>query len=161
LRGLGSHKAALGAQRKACGESCPIAEGRAGDRTKDGFVYFYLTPPELIVVDPMTFEEDSGGPYKLKNFQPGLHRLPVAAIVEAKGKRGVAVDSASLLLIDGAFYADLQEAFEWDKSHKSNGSLNKTYLDKVAKQIGNRFGLCSIDGDGDWMIDAKQIERVK
>jgi hypothetical protein len=48
-----------------------------------------------------------------------------------------------------------------DKSHKSNGSLNKTYLDKVAKQIGNRFGLCSIDGDGDWMIDAKQIERVK
>ena len=108
----------------------------------------------------MTFEEDSGGPYKLKNFKPGLHRLPIAAIKPAKGKRGVAVDSASLILIDGAFYAHFQDTFEWDKSNTRKGTTDKAYLDKVAAKIGSRFAYCPLEGDGEWMIDVKAIERV-
>ena len=126
----------------------------------DGYVYFHLSTAELVVVDPMSFEEDAGGPYTVKNFKPGVYRLPTRAIRPAKGKRGVAVDSGTLLLIDGAFCAGLAEAFDWTRTRNARGSLNLKYLDKVARNLGTRFGLCEVSGDGNWMIDVKEIERV-
>ena len=103
--------------------------------------------------------------------------MPVSAVRDAEGKgrdkakgRGVAVDSASLLIIDNAFYADLAENFEWDKSTGSSGRLKVKYLDEVARRIGNRFGFCTAPGvgsghefvgDGLYVLDVKQVERVE
>jgi hypothetical protein len=149
------------------------------DHEKDGHVYFYLTTPRLVMLDPMTWEEDGGGPYELKakGFKRGLYRVPVSAVraAHAKGKksekaRGVAVDSASVVIIDNAFYADLAENFEWDKCTGSSGRLKTKYLDEVARRIGNRFGFCTapgvgsghdFEGDGLYVLDVKQIERAK
>ena len=137
------------------------------DCNKDGYVYFYLTTPEVIVIDPMTWEEDSGGPYHVPNFKkPGLYRLPVSAIKNAK-KRGVTVDSGTLLFIDNAFFPELPEHYEWDKAQKPNGSIDTNYHNQTATQLGSRFGICSAPpnkfksefvGDGFYTVDAKAIE---
>jgi hypothetical protein len=156
-----------------------VVEGLADvpwDHTKDGYVYLYLTTPKIVMLDPMTWEEDNGGPYEFKGkgFKPGLYRVPVSAVrgVDETGEgesRGVAVDSASLLMIDNAFYADLAENFDWEKSTGSSGRLKVKYLNEVARRIGNRFGFCSapgvgsghdFQGDGLYTLDVKQVERV-
>ena len=135
-------------------------------------MYFYLTTPELMVVDPMTWEEDVGGPYRINNFtKPGVYRLPVSAIKNECGeKRGVAVDSATLLFVDNAFFAELQDSYEWDKATASDGASDWNYHDKVAELIGNRFGICTpppkqfkskFQGDGLYGIDSKQINKVE
>ena len=139
------------------------------DCDKDGYVYLHLTTPEVMVLDPMTWEEDSDGPYRVPNFKkPGLYRLPVKAIKDAEGKkRGVAVDSATLLLVDNAFFSELQDHYDWDKATKSNGSIDPKYHNEIAAKIGSRFGVCSAPsakfksefvGDGLYTIDAKKIE---
>jgi hypothetical protein len=135
-----------------------------------GYVYFYLTSPELMVVDPMTWEEDSGGPCRIENFDgPGFYRLPVSAIKNAE-ETGVAVDSATLLLIDNEFFPALQEAYEWAKAVKPSGRNDWKYHDEIAAQIGNRFGICTTPskrfksdfrGDGFYQVDTKNIKRVK
>ena len=175
-------KRAAGAKRSA---KKPASDSRAAkgrelvaslakvpwDYDRQGYVYFYLSSPEFIVLDPMTWE-DSGGPYKVKSFKkPGLFRIHVSAIKEADGEgQGVAVDSATLLFVDNAFFADLLEVYSWDKSTKSNGALDKTYHAKIAEAIGNRFGVCTTPlkklksefiGDGFYTIDVKQIERAE
>jgi hypothetical protein len=149
------------------------------DHEKDGYVYFYLTTPRVVMLDPMTWEEDGGGPYELKakGFKPGLYRIPVSAVRNAEGKtkksakgRGVAVDSASVVIVDNAFYADLAENFEWDKCTGTSGRLKVKYLDEVARRIGNRFGFCTapgvgsghdFEGDGLYVLDVKQIEHAE
>jgi hypothetical protein len=141
------------------------------DCDKDGYVYFYLTTPELIVVDPMTWEEDAGGPYLIKNFiKPGVYRLPVSAIKSASGnKRGVAVDSATLLFVDNAFFSELQDAFDWEKFAESDSAFDWHYCNEIAEAIGSRFGICtpppeqfksSFAGDGCYGIDAKRIQLM-
>ena len=121
------------------------------------------------MLDPMTWETDDSGPPRVKAFKkPGLYRMPVTAIRSADEESGgVAVDSATLLLIDGAFFADLQEAYDWDKAAGSNGELNAKYHQALAEQIGTRFGLCTTPpakfkrafiGDGYYTLDPNQIE---
>jgi hypothetical protein len=138
------------------------------DCDADGFVHLYLTTPEVVVIDPMTWEEDSDGPYRVPKFKkPGLYQLPVKAIRDAEGrKRGVAVDSATLLLIDNAFFTELQDCYDWDKATKSDGSLDVEYHNAIAGKIGSRFAVCTTPpekfnsefvGDGFYTIDAKQI----
>lgn len=141
------------------------------DCDKDGYVHFYLTSPELMVLDPMTWE-DSGAPYKVKSYRkPGVYRIHVAAIKNAANqKRGVAVDSGTLLFVDNAYFANLQEVYDWDESTNSNGSPNKKYHEQVSKTIGNRFGVCTTPprkfksafvGDGFYSIDVKAVERAE
>ncbi len=139
------------------------------DCDKDGYVYLHLTTPEVMVLDPMTWEEDSDGPYRVPKFKkPGLYRLPVKAIKDAEGKkRGVAVDSATLLFIDNSFFSELQDHYDWDKATKSDGNIDPKYHNEIAAKIGSRFGVCSAPsakfksefaGDGLYTIDAKKIE---
>ncbi len=139
---------------------------------KDGFVYFWLTTPELMVLDPMTWEEDTSGPHRVKKFtKPGLYRMPVSAIKDAEGKDcGVAVDSGTLLLVDNAAFGDLQDAYDWNRATTVSGSLDRKYHDTVAQTIGSRFGICTTParkfksefvGDGFYTLDARAIERVK
>ena len=140
------------------------------DCGKDGYVYFQLTTAQLVVFDPMTWEEDSGGPYKVKAFKkPGVYRLHVSAIKEADGGRGVAVDAATLLFVDGAFAADLEEAYEWEKATDKRGALVLKYHEAVAAKIGSRFAVCTppgrkfkseFVGDGFYRIDVKGVQRV-
>jgi hypothetical protein len=165
-------KKATAASRVKKGEAIVASLSKVPwDYDKEGYVYFYLSSPEFMVLDPMTWE-DSGSPYKVKGFKkPGVYRMHVSAIKEADGDgQGVAVDSASLLVIDNAFFADLQEVYDWDKSTKSNGSLDRMYYAKLAERIGNRFGVCTTPpkkfksefvGDGFYTIDVKQIERAE
>jgi hypothetical protein len=125
-----------------------------------------------MLVDPMTWEEDAGGPYRINNFtKPGVYRLPVSAIINESGdKRGVAVDSAMLLFVDNAFFAELQDIYDWDKATESVGDSSRIYHDKVAQAIGNRFGICTpppkefqskFRGYGLYGINAKQIRLVE
>jgi hypothetical protein len=141
------------------------------DCEKDGHVYFHLSTPQFIVLDPMTWEEDSEGPYTVKNFTgPGLYRLPVAAIKEAKEDgRGVAVDSATLMFVDNAFYPDFVEAYDWDKANTKSGASDWKYHQQVAEQVGTRFGVCSTPpakfksqfiGDGFYTVDVQRITEV-
>jgi len=142
------------------------------DCGKDGYVYFQRTTPQLAAFDPMTWEEDSSGPYKVKGFKrPGLYRLHVSAIKEADGEgRGLAVDAATLLLVDGAFAADLQETYEWERATDKKGALARKYHDEVAAKIGSRFAVCTpparkfksaFVGDGIYTIDVTGVERVE
>jgi len=141
------------------------------DCDKDGFVYFHLSSPSFVVLEPMTGEEDSGGPYTVKNFKkPGLYRMPVSAIKWAEDEeRGVAVDSGSLLFVDNEFLPALIEEYDWDKAHTKSGAFNPAYHQEVAEKIGSRFGLCSVppkrfksefQGDGFYRIDATQIRAA-
>jgi len=141
------------------------------DCEQDGHVYFHLSTPQFVVLDPMTWEEDSEGPYEVKNFSgSGLYRLPVAAIKEAReDKRGVAVDSATLMFVDNALYPDFVESFEWDKANTKSGDPDWNYHQQIAEQIGTRFGVCStppakyksqFTGDGFYTVDAKRIRKV-
>ncbi len=140
------------------------------DWDKAGFVYFYLTTPEIIILDPMTWEEDAGGPYVVKNYsKPGVYRLKTSAIKNAKGtKRGVAVDSATLLIIDNAYFAKLQDLYEWENAIKADGTIDPEYHNKIATKIGCRFAICTtppsqfksaFQGDGLYRIDLKDISR--
>jgi len=139
------------------------------DCTKDGYVYFHLTTPEFLVLDPMTWEEDSEGPYILEKFNgPGLYRLPVTAIKNTEGKkRGVTVDSATLVFIDNEFFEAFGENYEWDKSTTKKGAVSSKYYQALAEKIGSRFGVCTtppqkfkseFQGDGFYTIEAKLIE---
>lgn len=141
------------------------------DCTSDGHVYFHLTTPEFIVLDPMTAEEDSGGPYVVKDFkEPGLYRMPVSAIKAGdEEKRGVAVDSATLLFVDGAFLSAFHDAYEWEKATKK-GDLDRAYHQRIAETIGTRFGVCTTPpakyksafvGDGFYRIEVKNIKPAK
>jgi hypothetical protein len=140
------------------------------DFDKDGYVYFQLTSPKLILLDPMTWEQCSGGPYKVKKYKkPGLYRLHASAVRAADGAdgRGVAVDSATLLLIDDAAFADLQDVYSWDDSNPYSTAGQRKYHAKLAADIGSRFGVCTTPpkkfksefiGDGEYTIDAGLIE---
>jgi hypothetical protein len=143
-------------------------DGVPWDCDKEGYIYLYLTTPEFMVLDPMTWEEDSGGPYRVPKFRkPGLYRLHVKAIKDADGKkRGVAVDSATLLLVDNASFAKLQDHYDWSNAVKANGSYDWKYHDEVVAKIGSRFAICSAPpkkfksefvGDGFYTIDTKAI----
>jgi len=138
------------------------------DCQKDGNVYFHLSTREFTVLDPMTGEEDSGGPCTARQFKrPGLFRLPVTAIKAAKGKKsGVAVDSGTLLFVDNAFLPALLENYDWEKATTANGSPNPKYHQRIAEKIGTRFGICStpseefksdFTGDGEYAIDASKV----
>jgi hypothetical protein len=141
------------------------------DCTHDGYVYFHLSTPEFIVLDPMTVEEDSGGPYVIKDFKgPGLYRLPVSAIKTAEEeKRGVAVDSATLLFVDNLYLDSLLDAYEWEKA-MSNGAPDWNYHQHIAEEVGTRFGICTpppdkfksaFIGDGFYKIVPKSVKLVK
>lgn len=137
-----------------------------------GYVYFHLASPEIVMLDPMTWEQDNSGPHRVKKFKkPGLYRMPVTAIKSAdEDTGGVAVDSATLLLIDGAAFADLQEVYDWDKATGSNGSINIKYHQRLAEQIGSRFAVVTTPprkfksefvGDGEYTLDPNKIEPTK
>lgn len=140
------------------------------DCSKDGYVYFYLTTPQFVVMDPMTGEEDDEGPYSVNAFEgPGVYKLPVRAIKQA-AERGVAVDSGTLLFVDNAFLAEFIECYDWEKAMDKRGNLDLAYHQQVAEQVGTRFGMCSpppikfksdFVGDGNYTIDAKAIKRAK
>ena len=141
------------------------------DCAKDGSIYFHLSTPQFVVLDPMTGEEDSEGPYILKNFAgPGLYRLPVTAIKEAKEEgRGVTVDSATLLFVDNQFCLGLLNIYDWDKASTKSGDFDWNYHQSIAEQVGTRFGICStplakyksqFKGDGFYTLDVRHIERV-
>jgi hypothetical protein len=139
------------------------------DHMKDGYIYFHLSSPDLYVTDPMLFDDSMSATYTLKKFKPGVHRLPVSAIKDAGRRKGVSVDSATLLFVDAALLADLAENFNWSDSMTSRHGYSPAYLNKIAKQIGTRFGLCTapgtrskhdFKGDGEYIIDVKAIERV-
>jgi hypothetical protein len=135
-------------------------------------VYFYLTTPNLVVIDPMflELEESCSARYRIRPFVPGLHRVPVGAIREARGARNVvSTDSGTLLLVDGAFFVDVMTQLDWDRCVTAGGRLCHSYLAKIAHAVGNRFGVCSalglgsgseFEGDGDYRIDVKAVERV-
>ena len=131
-----------------------------------------ISAPAFVVLDPMTAEEDSGGPYLIKNFKgAGLYRLPVSAIRSTENeKRGVAVDSATLLFVDNSFLSDLLQEYEWDKAISKNGDYDWKYHQQIAEGIGTRFGICSTPpkefksefiGDGFYTVDVKGIERME
>jgi hypothetical protein len=140
------------------------------DFDKDGYVYFQLTSPRLVLLDPMTWEQCSGGPYDVKKYKkPGLYRLHASAVraADGTGDRGVAVDSATLLLIDDAAFADLQDVYSWDDSNPYSTAKQRKYHAQLAADIGNRFGVCTTPpkrfksqfiGDGEYTIDADLIE---
>jgi hypothetical protein len=140
------------------------------DCSSDGLVYFHLSTPQFVVLDPMTGEEDDQGPYKVRAFKgPGVYALPVAAIRRGRG-RGVAVDSATLVFVDNAFYPEFRERYEWDKAITKRGGFRVSYHEELAEEAGTRFGVCStpptkfksdFDGDGYWTIDVKAIRRVQ
>jgi len=113
------------------------------DCSKDGCVYFYLTTPQFVVMDPMTGEEDDEGPYSVKSFEgPGVYKLPVRVIKQGS-ERGVAVDSATLLFVDNAFLAEFIECYAWEKAMDKRGNFDLAYHQQVAEQVGTRFGICS------------------
>ena len=142
----------------------------AWDGTKDGHVYFYLTSPEFVALDPMTAEE-SDCVYKVKDFEgAGLYRFPVSAIKRAKEEDGIAVDSATLLFVDNQFLGALLDEYEWEKASKKNGDYHWAYHQQIAEKVGTRFGICSaspagfktaFDGDGCFTIDVKKIKKVQ
>jgi hypothetical protein len=144
------------------------------DFDKDGYVYFQLTSPRLILLDPMTWEQCSGGPYEVKKYKkPGLYRLHASAVRAADGAdgRGVAVDSATLLLVDDAAFADLQEVYSWDDATAAGSAAKeRKYHAQLAADIGSRFGVCTTPpkkfksqfiGDGEYTIDADLIEPAR
>ena len=121
------------------------------------------------MLDPMTWEQDDSGPHRVKGFKkPGLYRMPVTAIRSAdEDSGGVAVDSATLLLIDANFFGDLQEVYDWDKATGSTGKVNANYHQALAEQIGTRFGLCTTPpakfksefiGDGYYTLNPSAIK---
>jgi hypothetical protein len=134
-----------GAARREAAVAVAALKDVPWDYDADGYVYFHLSSPEVVMLDPMTWEQDDSGPHRVKGFKkPGLYRMPVTAIRGADAETGgVAVDSATLLLIDANFFADLQEAYDWDKATDSNGKVNALYHQALAEQIGTRFGLCT------------------
>lgn len=139
------------------------------DCAKDGYVYFELSGPEFIVFDPMTGEQNDGGPFNVKKFAgPGLYRAPVATIKAARsGKRAVAVDSATLVFVDNQAAADLLGELNWNSACGAKG-LKESYLNELAAKIGSRFGVCTpppkkfkseFRGDGMYTIDSSKIVR--
>lgn len=139
------------------------------DFDTDGHIYFHLSTPEFVVMDPMTGEEDDGGPYKVKNYKkPGVYKLPVSAIQEADG-RGVAVDSGTLAFVDNAFLASWIDSYEWKQARTKKALIDVAYHQKVAEEIGSRFGICTppprkfksaFRGDGFYKVDASKLSFV-
>lgn len=152
-------------------KAASVLKDVAWDYDGDGYIYFHLTTPQVVMLDPMTWEADESGPHRVKEFKkPGLYRMPVTAIKSAEEDgEGVAVDSATLLLIDSAFFPELQDRYDWTMACKKNGKLNTSYHQKLAEQIGTRFGVCTTPpkkfksdfvGDGLYTLDPKQIVPV-
>ncbi|MFN7141935.1 MAG: hypothetical protein ACK4UN_21660, partial [Limisphaerales bacterium] len=137
------------------------------DCQKDGYVYFQLSSPEFVVVDPMTGEESDV--YSVKHFSgSGLYRLPVSAI-KATEEKGVVVDSGTLLFVDSKFLSPLLDVYDWKMATKATG-YDWGYHRKIAEEVGTRFGICSpppkkfiteFIGDGVYRIDAKQVKLAK
>jgi hypothetical protein len=160
------------AARSAIRKALPSLKNVPWDCQQDGNVYFQLSTPEFVVMDPMTGEEDSDGPYTVNNFDgPGLYQLPVSSIKRAKEDgSGVAVDSGSLVFIDNEYLAPFVDAYDWDKSTKKDGDYDLAYHERIAKKLGIRFGICSAPpkkfksqfvGDGFYRIDVKGIKKAK
>lgn len=162
---LESAKAALESGRKLVQQS----QSTPWNHDENGYVYLYLTTPEVMMMDPMTWE-DCGEPYRIKNFDgPGLYRFHVKAIKPAnEGKHGVAVDCATLMFVDNAFHASLSEIYEWDKAIGANGRYDRRYHEEIAVAIGNRYAICtappaefksSFIGDGFYTLVATQVKK--
>jgi hypothetical protein len=159
--------AAMDARARAAGRQLAASlKDLPWDCSKDGHIYFHLSTSSFVVLDPMTGEEDDEGPYTVKNFKgPGVYRLPVKAIKHAR-KRGVAVDSASLVFVDNAFFPEFIEQYSWDKSHGPGGEFDLAYHQSIAEAVGTRFGICSppphkfksdFAGDGNYTVDVKAV----
>ena len=134
------------------------------DHKHDSYIYFHLSTPNLVLADPMS---GTSRTFKLPSFKPGLHRLPVSAIRPARGNAGVDVDSASLVFLDEDFHQPFTESFDWDKLASTRKPAR--YLQKIADQLGTRFGYCTapglnsphpFTGDGTWTIAVTQVQRV-
>ena len=108
------------------------------DFDEKGHVYFYLSNPEVVVLDPSIWESDASGPCRVEKFtKPGIYRMHVSAIKRTKNaKKGVSVECGALLFVDNAFIAELQDVFDWSKGIKEDGAYDWKYYDKV--------------GAGDW-----------
>jgi hypothetical protein len=134
----------------------------------DGFVYLFLTTPDIVMCDPMTMDAGSALPIRISRFKHGIYRFPISAIRSvAESRRAVSTDSASLVFCDAAFFTDLANAFDWEESIKKRKG-RWSYFEKIAESIGTRFAFCEADadssqdfqGDGGYTLDAKRIEFV-
>jgi hypothetical protein len=142
------------------------------DFDEKGYVYFYLSTPEVVVLDPSIWESDADGPLRVEKFtKPGLYRMHVSAIKRTKdANKGVSVEGGALLFVDNAFVAELQDVFDWSKGIKDDGAYDWTYYHEIATRIGNRFAVCTppprklksqFAGDGVYRIEGAGIEAVK
>ena len=141
------------------------------DFDEKGYVYFYLSTPELVPLDPSIWESDASGPLRVQNFsKPGLYRMHVSAIKRTKdAKKSVSVECGALLFVDNAFITELQDVFDWSKGIKDDGAYDWEYYDAIARRIGNRFGVCTapprkfksqFTGDGVYRIEGAGIDAV-
>ena len=138
------------------------------DHHTDGHVYFHLSTPRFVVADPMLLA-GGGKTYRVKNFAPGLYRLPVTAIKGTADRRpGVDVDGASLVFVDEAYFGAFAEAME--QADGPRRGRHEAHLQKVAERIGSRFGFCSavvrkwrsdFGGDGRYGIDPRAAEPAR
>jgi hypothetical protein len=140
------------------------------DCANDGFVYFQLSAPGFVMIDPMTCEQ-SDRVFKVNHFDgPGLYRLPVRGIKAARKKNGaLAVDSGAILFVDNKFLAAFLEHYEWSKATNPKGDLDIKYHNEIAALIGSRFGICSsppsrfkseFKGDGFYTVNAAAVIKA-
>jgi hypothetical protein len=140
------------------------------DHHPDGHVYFHLSTPRFVAIDPMLLS-GGGAVYRVRKFVPGLYRLPVSAIKGVSDRRrGVDVDSGSMVFVDEAFFDAFTRAFDWDAGGRKTGVRHRAYLRQVAEQIGTRFGYCSavvrkwrsdFGGDGTYEIDPSAVRPAR
>jgi hypothetical protein len=178
-RAARSLAAPRGAAKAAAARETRVEAGRAEvrrlrgtpwDHHADGHVYFHLSTPRVVVADPMLLA-GGGITYRVKGFAAGVHRLPVAAIKGiSDNRRGVDVDSASMVFVDEAYFDRFVQVFDWDDLPDRGRARLIEYLERVAEEVGSRFGYCSavvgrrwrsdFGGDGGYEIDVRAVERA-
>ena len=131
----------------------------------NGFVYFQLSSPNLVICDPGLFDISLAASYEIKSHKPGMHRININAVHVAHEENNCAsVDYGCLVLVDADRFSDLKKAFKLSRCRDKDGLFKWSYFDKVATKIGCRFGFCcgntgmEFSGDGSYSIDESAIE---
>jgi len=110
--------------------------------------------------------------YPIPDFEPGLYRVPIDAVMEAPDNASqdqlIGVDLATIFLVDAENADQLREINE--RLRDETGSLFGVVdrYDQVVEEVGVRFdylmgaadaGIAFV-GDGTYMLDVSRIERI-
>ena len=125
----------------------------------DDFVYFELQSPNFRVLD----HYNEGGSYSVRQFQPGIYRLPIDAICPAtmqeqreRADEIITVDTCQIFIVDSAFVAKFRECLDM----KEGAWPNYPYFERLRKEVGVDFGHANVNSDGNYVLDLSTLTRI-